>query len=275
MTAWLRLVRPHLTLTIALGFFVTVLYAVNGKLSSLGSDIAWATASVFLLVAGGYVLNDVLDIEHDRITRPDRPLPSGRVSRRVAFRVGVLLLAASAASAPAAGWVFFAVLMIDMAAVVLYDVYSKRMPRVKALVVTALVVTIYPLALACTTGTPGPRRPALFYFPFWLFFTIFAYELAEDSRDVRADRIAGRRPLPAALGPRMTRTLMGLSLAVGVIFAFLPWRLGICGTVYFAFFLGAVASAAAAVAAPRVAGRTIILGTIFIALGTLFDVLAG
>ena len=41
---------------------------------------------------GGFVMNDVFDIEIDRAERPGRPLPSGRISLPSAARFGMLLL---------------------------------------------------------------------------------------------------------------------------------------------------------------------------------------
>jgi 4-hydroxybenzoate polyprenyltransferase len=49
-------------------------------------------ASVSLLYAAGSVLNDVFDFEIDVHQRPERPLPSGRVSRPGAARFGWALL---------------------------------------------------------------------------------------------------------------------------------------------------------------------------------------
>jgi 4-hydroxybenzoate polyprenyltransferase len=44
------------------------------------------------LYSAGMVLNDFFDIEIDRKERPFRPIPSGRVSRRVAGLLGLILL---------------------------------------------------------------------------------------------------------------------------------------------------------------------------------------
>lgn len=45
------------------------------------------------LYCGGMVWNDFFDVEQDRRERPDRPLPSGRVTRREAGLFGAALLA--------------------------------------------------------------------------------------------------------------------------------------------------------------------------------------
>lgn len=45
-----------------------------------------------LFYAGGVTLNDVRDAKRDSIERPERPIPSGRVSHAAALRLSVLLL---------------------------------------------------------------------------------------------------------------------------------------------------------------------------------------
>ena len=51
-------------------------------------------AAVSFAYAGGMFLNDAFDAEIDRRERPERPIPSGRVSPRTVFAYGAMLLAA-------------------------------------------------------------------------------------------------------------------------------------------------------------------------------------
>ncbi|MEX0774616.1 MAG: UbiA family prenyltransferase [Phycisphaeraceae bacterium] len=53
--------------------------------------LAMAMSSFYI---AGMVLNDVMDVAVDRLERPSRPIPSGRVSRRSATVVAVALLGA-------------------------------------------------------------------------------------------------------------------------------------------------------------------------------------
>jgi 4-hydroxybenzoate polyprenyltransferase len=80
-----------------------------------------ALASV-LLYAAGTTLNDYADAEEDARERPERPIPSGDISRRVALFVGVVLLttgvevaivAGGAAGGATAGALALAVLLYD------------------------------------------------------------------------------------------------------------------------------------------------------------------
>ena len=59
----------------------------------VGSYLMPVTAFVLTLLASfcaywaGMILNDVVDIEEDRISRPSRPLPAGRISPVIAGHV--------------------------------------------------------------------------------------------------------------------------------------------------------------------------------------------
>lgn len=89
-----------------------------------------ASSSLYL---GGIVLNDVFDLELDRVERPKRPLPSGRVSVTSAMWLGWKLLAlgmflAAIASVLAGHLRPVMVAVLTVAMIVLYDRWLKRTP---------------------------------------------------------------------------------------------------------------------------------------------------
>jgi len=57
----------------------------------IGSLLLLVASSVFLYAAG-VILNDVFDFKLDQVERPERPIPSGRVSLRSAATYGIILL---------------------------------------------------------------------------------------------------------------------------------------------------------------------------------------
>lgn len=77
------------------------------------------------LYLGGMVLNDVFDAALDAVERPERPIPSGRISRRAAAIFGstLLMIGVSCAAMIGQGSLLLAVLIII--AVLLYDSYLK------------------------------------------------------------------------------------------------------------------------------------------------------
>lgn len=101
---------------------------LGGRLDEPRRWVPLVAASV-LIYAGGIVLNDVADYAVDLRERPGRPLPSGRVSRRLAaaFVVATLVLgvlSAFGSGSTRSGWVALGL----VAAVLGYDLGLKRTP---------------------------------------------------------------------------------------------------------------------------------------------------
>jgi UbiA prenyltransferase family len=98
----------------------------------------WGVYALLLLASsclylGGMVWNDFFDVDQDGRERPYRPIPSGRVTRQQAFRLGIGLLVAGFLSAVLAGLAsqtsapaLVAVALV--AAILLYDAWLKRTP---------------------------------------------------------------------------------------------------------------------------------------------------
>jgi len=92
LRAWLQLVRLPNLLSVPGDPWAGL------ALASLANDTAPAPLAFILaglaslcLYAAGLILNDLHDEETDRIHRPERPLPSGRVPRPAAARLGTAL----------------------------------------------------------------------------------------------------------------------------------------------------------------------------------------
>lgn len=84
--------------------------------------VAGLAVASALLYAGGTALNDAFDAPVDAIERPERPIPSGAVSRRTGFGLGALLLLAGVGAAFAmTGAVGGAVAAAIAVGIVLYD----------------------------------------------------------------------------------------------------------------------------------------------------------
>jgi UbiA prenyltransferase family len=76
--------------------------------------------------AGGMALNDARDAELDAVERPNRPIPSGRISRAAAHLISALLLGGALVCAWLVGLPPFIAAAALVSMIVLYDVYAKR-----------------------------------------------------------------------------------------------------------------------------------------------------
>lgn len=122
LAAWFQLIRPANVATALADILAG--YAVTGLAPA--SALAWLLAATAGLYAGGIVLNDVCDRRLDALERPERPIPSGRISATAAGFLAVGLLAFGVGSAFMVGLVSASLALATVAAVVVYDAWSKH-----------------------------------------------------------------------------------------------------------------------------------------------------
>lgn len=100
--AWARLLRISNLPSAVSNILMGALLASQSWAPGLG--IALIVFSSALLYLGGMVLNDVFDVEVDRVERPNRPIPAGAISLLNARRAGFGMLSLAIVIATIAGW---------------------------------------------------------------------------------------------------------------------------------------------------------------------------
>jgi len=122
LLAYLQLFRAPNVFTaiadIAMGFLLTV-----GMVKPQMFLLALASASLY---SAGMVLNDVMDFDVDKVERPDRPLPSGRIDVDWAKKLGFGLLGLGVAIALSAGRISGGIALVLAVAIYLYDGPMKK-----------------------------------------------------------------------------------------------------------------------------------------------------
>ena len=125
LTAVLQLIRLPNVLTAAADSLAGWLL-VGGSLADFREWAPLALASM-VLYAAGMALNDVLDEKIDRLERPERPIPSGRASRRTGVAIGAGgLLIGPALAWSSAGLPGLVVASVLAAAILAYNLGLKR-----------------------------------------------------------------------------------------------------------------------------------------------------
>jgi 4-hydroxybenzoate polyprenyltransferase len=95
--AALELMRPANILTafadILAGFAVAggVIHLQSAGVEVIPGGLGWLLIATFGLYGGGIVFNDVFDAGIDAVERPERPVPSGRISKTGASLLGTAL----------------------------------------------------------------------------------------------------------------------------------------------------------------------------------------
>jgi 4-hydroxybenzoate polyprenyltransferase len=119
---YIELIRPANVVTALAD--VLAGYGIAGL--SHHAAVPWLLVSTSCLYAGGVVLNDVFDRDLDRVERPERPIPSGRVSVAVAAQFGAALLIVGMVTAAMATGTAGLVAAAIAGFVLLYDAWGKR-----------------------------------------------------------------------------------------------------------------------------------------------------
>jgi len=205
---------------------------VAGLAALLGYIVATGTLApvslllvpiVFSITAGGNVFNDLCDLEIDRINRPDRPLPSGRVTPEAAGILAASLFAAGLVLTIPAGLPCVIIAVMSSLLLLFYGRTLKRTALWGNVAVSYLSASIYPFGGALA-GLPAMERTL----PLAgiTFLAMLSRELLKDAEDVAGDSAAGARTVPIVFGVKKTG-ILAYACALGAIAVSLlpvvPW----------------------------------------------------
>jgi 4-hydroxybenzoate polyprenyltransferase len=130
LLTWLQLMRLPTVFTalsnILCGFLITH-RTPRLRIADLPgqSDLWLLLASTAGLYLGGMVLNDVFDARLDAVERPERPIPSGRISRTAAGVFGAVLMMLGLSAAAMAGTASLLIAGLIVPCVLCYNGYLK------------------------------------------------------------------------------------------------------------------------------------------------------
>lgn len=189
---------------------------------STGTPRAFVAASVVIaLQAAGTALNDRCDLVVDRLARPERPLPSGRLSLEAAERLSVVLAVLGMALAATLGPVALAVAALVAIASAAYAVRLKNSVLVGNLTVATLSGATVPFgAAAVAPGEPIPA--AALRGGLLVLLYMVAYEVFKCLQDIESDAAGGIHTIATSWGPSAARATAVAALGAFAVVALQP-----------------------------------------------------
>jgi 4-hydroxybenzoate polyprenyltransferase len=185
--------------------------------------LPWLLLSSACLYAGGVVLNDVFDRDLDRVERPERPIPSGRVSIANATILGSVLLAGGPVLALGATSAAVFIATTIAALVVLYDAWGKRQALGPINMGMCRALNLL-LGIAAAPQAIGTRWP-IALIPFAYIMGVTALSRGEVHGAPRRAATAALVSLTAALsGLVLVVVRSGEPLLSGAVLLLLAWR---------------------------------------------------
>lgn len=214
--AYLELSRPINGVIALISVLLGGFFAV-GTLNHL--DVLTVAISALLLLSAGNAFNDYCDYEIDRINKPQRPIPSGRVQRRGALIFAIVLLSIGVALGFLVNRYAALIALIVSSCLIAYAVWLKRTPLVGNLVVGMLTGLTFIAGGVAVMSIRGVLVPAIFAF---LFTT--AREIVKDIEDTEGD-IENRAKTIAVISKRVAVLMALVFMFAVILFSPIPYLL--------------------------------------------------
>ena len=209
LTSILILVRP-VNFIIA---FITAIVAVSiCSAHNFCLDIAVLTGlSAAITLSAGNIINDVFDVEIDKINRPRRPISSGKISENSALVYYAILVLFSMTLAYLININAFLVVLCATIILFIYSKFLKRIPLVGNIVVAFLTGLVFIFGGVAVNNPDAALIPAVF-----AFLINMIREMVKDMEDVEGDKIAGVDTFPIKCGFQKSKFLI-LTITISLI----------------------------------------------------------
>ena len=214
------------------GFF-TITRPVNSLVAGLAAVVAYLIDTgtvipqtillffiVALITAAGNVINDFFDVKIDAVNRPDRPIPSGAVSREAARGFAIILFLAGILVSFFTNPLCSGIAVINSLILIGYAGKHKRTPLLGNITVAYLSASIF-LFGGALNGLDGLIR--IIPIAAITFFAMLSRELLKDAEDVEGDRAGGADTVPIRIGIKKTTEFALITTVLAVLVSFIPY----------------------------------------------------
>ena len=237
MISFFQLIRYKNLLMVLLTMILTKYALINSFISdpSLTSiDFIILSLSILFITAGGYIINDLYDIEADTINKPLKVYISKSISKKNAWVIYLL----SSTFGVTLGIYLSIIKNIDFLSfyfigttllLFLYSVLLKKLVFIGNLCISLLVaLPIYLLYKFDSNNITISNilqyfllSIAIFYYMFFAFLTTMIREIIKDIEDINGDYIVKLKTLPILIGKTRARNISIFLSLVLLLFLFL------------------------------------------------------
>lgn len=212
MNPYIEILRPGNAM---MGAIAIILVAIIDR--SFNIPIILAMLAVFFETAAGNVINDYFDYNIDLINKPERPIPSGRISVTAGRNYGYLLfllgtICGFLISFLTNNWIPFLIVLLADVVLYLYAHKLKSTPLLGNLTVGFMTGFGFVFGGFCLNN-PTIITTSI-YLGFFAFVMTTARELVKDIEDMEGDKAEGAKTLPIIYGERITAILAFILIIV-------------------------------------------------------------
>ncbi len=231
MNKYLQLFRTGNAVMGIVGVAVAAFMAAGTGLTDHWYTLLISAVVVFMFICGGNALNDYIDHEIDKTAHPERPIPSGRMTRKAALNAACVTLGGSVVvSLLTADPECISVVIIACVLMVAYEVALKQRGFVGNVTIAVLTGMLFLLGGAVAGSAADNAVIAAM-----AMLVSVGREIAKDIEDMDSDE--GRFTLPMRIGVRNASVLSCVFFVAGPVLSVAPMVWGSYGVLYYAVVL--------------------------------------
>jgi geranylgeranylglycerol-phosphate geranylgeranyltransferase len=223
MKPW-RLLLDYLLLIRPLNSIMMGLAVIIGEVTILGTfpkieEIIFGFFIGFFLTAFSMVLNDIMDIEIDRINVPNRPLPSGRISINNAKIYSIILAIIGILLT-----FYFSIYAIIIAfssliVSILYNTKAKKTGLLGNIMVAYCVAIPFLFGAIITSNSINMKILTFFMLA---FLSTIGREIIKGIADIKGDKIKNIKTLALSYGTKKAAIIASLFYLSAIMLSILP-----------------------------------------------------
>jgi len=225
LRAFLKIIRP------LNNFQSSIAVLITASLFSNFPPVSILLLTIFVVASflgAGNAINDFFDAEIDKTNRPNRPIPSGVISKNevlifstILFLTGILAFMKISTSLSTI------LLVTNLLLLIMYTPILKPSAFLGNIAVSYLLGSAFLFSAEIFGDIKVGIVPALLA----LLFNL-SRELVKDIEDIEGDRKSELKTLPILIGVSHSKKISAILIGLIIAFCFIPYTLGIYGKWY-------------------------------------------
>lgn len=227
MLSYLKILRPSVILLTAFAVFSSAFVSSQDLVFVNYTSVLVAILVAFLIAGAGNAANDYFDYDIDRINKPKRVLPSGKIKRRTAiFYASALFILANALAFVFLNYYMVALVLVNTIITILYNWKIKR----------TFLGHFVDSWLASSTFLFGGLLFGINTAIIFLFSIAYlgnlGREITKGIEDMEGDKKSGARTLPVITGRLFSSWAAIFFVILAIIMSIFPYIAGILNMNY-------------------------------------------
>jgi geranylgeranylglycerol-phosphate geranylgeranyltransferase len=228
----IRLIRP---VNAVIVFLAVIAGAATVSRAFLRPEVLIGALSASLILMSGNAVNDVFDIEADKVNRPQRPLPRGDLSINQALAISLVLAGLALVLVLFVNFTCFLIALFYAAMFFAYAIWLKP----TGLLGNVLVSSATAMSFIFGSFTVDGINLLTMIFAICAFILNLGREIVKGAEDLEGDKARNCRTIARSYGLRAAGLAVVACYAVLLPLSLTPFLLGCVGPIYLASMLAA------------------------------------